>query len=804
MEEEQKLKERLYTAEATLAAILKGDVDAIVVKGPKGDQLYSLISPDQPYKIFIENMEEAALILSQDGTILYCNRSFFNMVGSTLDSLSGTSIFEFIHQNDRSYFQDSLNSLNKNRSELHLITKNQDTCTVLLSVSKGIWENTEHSCVLLTDISKLKRAQLFVEASELIVKMLSTTTSLCSAAQSMIELLKTYFNWDVIIIWAWDQKKQKLHCMEIAHVPGIDIKAFAEKTREIEGGKSLLSSHVWSSFRAIWKEDVTEDANFLRRNVARQIGLHGALAFPFFHETHLGGVVELFRLAPFREGVDESLSSFLSSVGLEVGLFIQRLTNGESKVKLATVLEHSHNGIYSIDQNGNIISWNPTSEKIFGWTAKEMIGSNIKKTYPPELHEFIESTWSSLYSGSAVEHFQSERLRKDGKVIIVNSNYSFLYDLFGKISGIYVFEEDLTKQHLLAENLAISEEKFRSFIDITEDWIWEIDTEGTFLFSNDAVFSILGYNAENTIGKSIFYFVPFEDRGKIESIFKANVKQKKGWVHLNVPLIHKDGTARWVECNSSELLDANHKLIGFRGASRDITQFIYLEKVKNEFISIVNHEIRTPLTSIYGALTLLTSKEMPPAEQKELITIAQRNSIRLTKIINDIMDVEKIKLGKLTFDFKKIKLSDVILESINTSKIAAEKMDIKIIANQILPDLEVYGDYSRLLQVMLNLLSNAIKFSPSHGTIEVSMEELDSFAKVLVKDYGQGIPANFQSKIFEGFAQADSSSKRSSEGTGLGLSISKSIVEGHGGEIHYQSDEGRGTTFFFDIPLFKE
>lgn len=186
------------------------------------------------------------------------------------------------------------------------------------------------------------------------------------------------------------------------------------------------------------------------------------------------------------------------------------------------------------------------------------------------------------------------------------------------------------------------------------------------------------------------------------------------------------------------------------------------------------------------------------------MAIANKNSTRLANLINDITDIEKLKLGKIKFDFKKINLRDVVLEAVLTARVIANKTEIKIMTVDPLPLIEVNGDYWRLLQVMNNLLSNAVKFSPSQGSVIVLMEIVGSMGRVSVKDFGPGIPKDFQTKIFQSFAQADSSAKRAAEGTGLGLYISKYIIDEHGGAIQFETQEGKGTTFSIDIPLLPD
>lgn len=801
--ENDELNRSLQEAQDTLEAIRRGDIDAIVVNGPNGNQLYSLVSPEHPYQVFVEKMGEAALIISRDAKILYANATFYKMINHPSEEIIGSSLLNFIQEDQRLYFTDFIKKKGDKKGEFSFYSNSNKIITTSISLSTGIWEESENLCLLITDITSLKRAQRLIEASESITKILSEAPTLSKAVKSIIDTLNNYLGWELILVWVWNKDKQLLSCVESAHIEGINPAEFIKKSKEIGSGKKLMPSTVWSSYRPYWIGDVTEDRTFLRRDDAFKCDLHGALAFPYYEESQLSGVIELFRRTPFSEEVDDQLLNLVTSIGIEVGLFIKRKTVEETNFQFTTIVNYSVNGIYITDTKGTVISWNPSAEKIFGWNAHEIIGTSIKAIYPEDKYEEFTQIWDRLLAGTAIEHTEAQRVRKDGKVIWIESTYGATYDTFGKITGACFIVQDVSSQKILSASLLHSEDRWRSFIEITEEWIWEVDKEGVFLFTNPAVLTILGYLPEEVLGKSILYFLSSDEKEKVEAQFQANIIQKKGWVHQVMQFTHKNGSACWLESNASELMDKDRKLIGFRGASRNITEAKNLEKIKNEFISIVSHEIRTPLTSIQGALMLL-KKGVEEKDSHELIDIAQRNSVRLSNIINDIMDVEKFKLGKFKYNFSKINLKDVVLESMRLSDALARKYGLTISAAPTLMDAYVHGDYQRLVQVMMNLLSNAIKFTRSNDTINVAMEIIDPSVRVSVTDHGPGIPKEFQPKIFEKFSQADSTTVRSFEGTGLGLNICKNIVQGHGGTIQFVTKEGEGTTFFFDLPQYKE
>lgn len=258
-----------------------------------------------------------------------------------------------------------------------------------------------------------------------------------------------------------------------------------------------------------------------------------------------------------------------------------------------------------------------------------------------------------------------------------------------------------------------------------------------------------------------------------------------------------------LEVNAEPIINDQNDVLGFRGACTDVTERINMDKTKNEFISLISHELRTPLTSISGALKLINADPGVPSDLKQLVDIAYRNSDRLIRLINDILDIERIELGKFEIHMKTLSLNQVIKEAINISLQQAKKFNVTLIQHEINPLVQVNGDYDRLIQVMLNLLSNAIKFSPSQGIVNVFLDVFDTVVRVSVSDQGPGIPSEFKGRIFGRFAQADSSNSRSREGTGLGLNICKSIIEQMGGNINFHSEVGKGSTFYFELPISK-
>jgi signal transduction histidine kinase len=267
-------------------------------------------------------------------------------------------------------------------------------------------------------------------------------------------------------------------------------------------------------------------------------------------------------------------------------------------------------------------------------------------------------------------------------------------------------------------------------------------------------------------------------------------------------------TRRGFEDLNATLKDLNegleHRLSAalraFEDAQDELSEGRRLEQAKNEFISIVSHEVRTPLTSIHGALNLLKFGLGGALNDqgRQLLDVAYRNSQRLVRLVTDILDLQKIESGAMTFNMRPIDLRPFLDQAIDASQGYARQFGVRLALAPATWRAQVRADSDRLMQVMDNLLSNAAKFSPADGEVKVDAERLHGRVRIVVQDHGPGIPEDFRGRIFTRFAQADSSGGRN--GCGLGLSISKAIVEQLGGHLDFESTVGVGTSFFFDLP----
>ncbi|HYD30558.1 MAG TPA: ATP-binding protein, partial [Azospirillaceae bacterium] len=281
---------------------------------------------------------------------------------------------------------------------------------------------------------------------------------------------------------------------------------------------------------------------------------------------------------------------------------------------------------------------------------------------------------------------------------------------------------------------------------------------------------------------------------------RAGLPDQAEWTY-----VRKDGSHFPVLLSAAAIWDEDGELLGFLGIGTDISELKEVEQLKSEFISTVSHELRTPLTAIRASLGMVASGAFGPLpdEASQLTDIALQSSERLVRLINDILDVEKIASGALKLDIRPVQLQDIVERAIIDIEGYAGRFGVTLNLIEPHPEIEVLADPDRLIQVFTNLLSNATKFSPSDGNVEIAITRpRPGWVRVAVIDHGPGIPEGFQDKVFTKFAQADASDRRSKGGTGLGLNITKSIVERLNGRVWFTTEVGGGTTFYVELPVW--
>ncbi|MFV3074557.1 response regulator [Niveispirillum fermenti] len=411
----------------------------------------------------------------------------------------------------------------------------------------------------------------------------------------------------------------------------------------------------------------------------------------------------------------------------------------------------------------------------------------------------------------------------DGSTVWLRWEVHPWHDLDGGIGGIVMFTEEVTaRKRAEAETRRLTAE-LQAIVDSADNAIIATDPVGIIRAFNRGAERMLGYRAQDLVGKETPKL--FHDQNEIaEALAKLVASLGRPVADPFEALVHRarqgkpdqrewtyiarDGQRVPVLLSVTAIRDGRGEIQGFLGVANDIAHLKEMDRLKSEFISTVSHELRTPLTAIRAALGMVNSDLFGPlpGEARQLTDIAQDSTERLIRLINDLLDIEKIASGKMRFDWAPQALDDLLDRAVRDNNALAEKAGIRLLPG---PGLEpgtrlrtrVRADADRMAQAFANLIGNAVKFSPAGSTVTLSAETLrDHFVRVTIADQGIGIDPSFRQRIFQRFAQADGSDSRDRGGTGLGLAITREIVERHGGRIGFDSEPGAGSRFHIDLP----
>jgi PAS domain S-box-containing protein len=360
--------------------------------------------------------------------------------------------------------------------------------------------------------------------------------------------------------------------------------------------------------------------------------------------------------------------------------------------------------------------------------------------------------------------------------------------------------------HVALEALRTSEETFRCAMENASIGMALVTPDGRFLKVNAALCELLGYEEVHLLANDFQSITHADDLETDLQLVRRALGGEIDRYRMEKRYYHQSGRTISTLLSVSLVRDRTGTPGYFVVQIQDISEQREIERVKDEFVSVVSHELRTPLTSIRGSLGLVlgTMSNDMPKNAARLLEIAHTNCERLIVLINDILDIDKIASGNMRFDMQRRSVAALMRKSVQMTQSYAHRFEARLEVRTAREDVWIIVDEDRLAQVLLNLLSNASKFSPPDAVVTVDMRVAEGRARVSVTDQGPGIPNHFRARIFERFSQADSSINRRTGGTGLGLHISRQIVERMNGTMGFDTQLGRGTTFWVEFPVAAE
>jgi PAS domain S-box-containing protein len=466
---------------------------------------------------------------------------------------------------------------------------------------------------------------------------------------------------------------------------------------------------------------------------------------------------------------------------------------------LDSILENLFDCLLVVELDGRIRKVNKAATDLLGFTQKELLRKNFIEILGDEdLFEML----LGLMEGGSLREFELTFLTKFGREVPMSCSGSAINDSAGQMRAIVCIAKDITERKQADEALRESEERFRTLFENIPIGVYRISREGKILNANLALLKMIGYESAQELDHLDFDKIALEG-GYSKEDFKRKI-DKEGEVRgLEGIWRTKDGTFRYLRGNARRFRDQNGNVLFYEGTVEDITERKKLEQIKDDFISIVSHELRVPMTAIHGSLGwMMENSSDLPERLRKMIQIANRSSDRMVRLINDMLDIDKIESGKMVFYIRPLEVMPLVEHTLEVNQPYAEQFQVKLLVAESLPGAKIKADIDRFVQVLTNLLSNAAKFSPANETVGVSVSRIDGFVRISVNDRGAGIPDDYRSRIFQKFGQIPGAVVRQ-KGTGLGLSISKVMVEKMGGRIGFKSEMGEGTTFYFDLPEYE-
>jgi PAS domain S-box-containing protein len=466
----------------------------------------------------------------------------------------------------------------------------------------------------------------------------------------------------------------------------------------------------------------------------------------------------------------------------------------ESEITKNQILKAMPDLIFWMSVDGICLDRVESDEVLHLYPGSETIGSNLYALLPADLAELRRQAVNQALATGDVQVYEQRIMLHGG----------FYYEEVRVVGvgddRVLVIIRNITSRKQAEIALQESEERFRSAFQDAPIGMALIGLDDRWLKVNPVLCQMFEYSEAELLMNRMFAMVHPEDRSTLQQYIELSQSQANHAPHVELRYQRKGGLIIWVRLSLSAVRDAHQQAACYVVQIQDITQEHAVNRMKDEFISIVSHELRTPLTAIQGFLGLLKTGIYAnnPEKTQRMLTLAMDNGDRLVRLVNDILDLERLSSGKVQLVMMVCDAGELMQRAVDSIHSIADQAAVTL---TILPtDAQIWAAPDAILQTLTNLLSNAIKFSPPQSTVTLSAQTQIDTVLFQVRDRGRGIPADKLESVFGRFQQVDVSDSRQKGGTGLGLAICQSIVQQHGGNIWVESTLGEGSAFYFTLP----
>jgi PAS domain S-box-containing protein len=489
-----------------------------------------------------------------------------------------------------------------------------------------------------------------------------------------------------------------------------------------------------------------------------------------------------------------------------------------ARQQVETILSSINDGFYVLDRDWRFTYANDRYCKIVGMLRSEILGQNIWELFPAAVNTDAYAKFHQAMCEQTPLQFE---------YLYLPWNCWHDHRIYPSPTGLTVFLADITDRKFAEEKLRDRQAELEEAQRVGNfgNWYWDAATDVT--TGSAQLLRIYGFDPERDTMPNFAdqggWLYPHESWERINAAVQSALKTGIGY-QLDLPAF-RNGTPIWITTRSEVLRDLKGAIVGLRGTVQDITdrklaeaererllqreqaareQAEQANRIKDEFLAVLSHELRSPLNPILGWAKLLKTGNLNASKTAQAISTIERNARLQSELIEDLLDVSRILQGKLRLNVSPVNLAVTIQGAIETVRLAAEAKSIAVKAC-LDPEVgKVSGDATRLQQVVWNLISNAVKFTPAGGRVEVQLDRVGGLAQITVSDNGKGIPADFLPHVFDYFRQEDGATTRKFGGLGLGLAIVRHLVELHGGTVAAESaGEGLGARFIVKLPLMQ-
>lgn len=775
------------------------------------------------------------------GLVTEANDEFLRMTGYSAEEIRSGQVrwenfaaSEF-QQVDASAFKELVAKYRHTPYETALVGKQNQQVPVVVGSTR--LENEPESFIsFVLDLTRLKRAEHLLAVQYAVTRVLAEAETLSEAVPTILRSLCESLNAQLGVIWTVDAQAAVLRYVESWQTATLNADELIARKQQTTFALGVgLPGHIWATGHADWSTELADGITSPNVAQATSAGLRMVLGVPILLEHEVLGVIECFGTQ--LPSPDDDLLQLATAIGSQIGQFMERKRAEEalreSESRFRRMVETAEEGIWALDADGNTTFVNQKMADLLGYTVDEMQGQSVFEFMDPDNAAQVEHRLAQRRQGLS-DHYDSRLRRRDGSVLWALMSVSPIMNEEKQYLGALAMVTDITARKRTEAALAESNQTLKAIVQACPLAIMGLRADGTVRLWNPAAERIFGWSSAEVLGQVL----PAIPNGKQEEFQRNIAVTMQGQVLSGTETRRQTKTGEIIDVALwSAVVDEAQTGISCLSVVADISdrkqaevereQLLQREqtarqeaeaanRIKDEFLAVLSHELRSPLNPILGWTQLLRSRQFDAATIDKALETIERNAKLQTQLIEDLLDVSRILQGKMTLKVGSVYLVPVIEAAIETVRLAAEAKGIQIRTRFADAAEPVAGDAGRIQQIIWNLLSNAVKFTPPGGAIDVELEPIISpppgsqpplaiaeppYVEITVTDTGKGIQPEFLPHVFDYFRQEDGTITRQFGGLGLGLAIVRHLTELHGGTVKVSSPgEGKGATFTVRLP----